>query len=114
MTGLVRARYTLEFKEEAVRLVLEGQTVSSMAKTLIFRIRRCITGSRQKRREARGAPDRQCEQLRRLAAASCHDWRERPPHGGAGYPAIEWIGASEAKGESVMPLAIGSLASPRY
>ena len=50
MTGLVRARYTLEFKEEAVRLVLEGQTVSSMAKTLIFRIRRCITGSRQKRR----------------------------------------------------------------
>jgi transposase-like protein len=44
MTGLVRARYTLEFKEEAVRLVLEGQTVSSMAKTLIFRIRRCITG----------------------------------------------------------------------
>ena len=34
MTGLVRARYTLEFKQEAVRLVRGGQTVSSMAKTL--------------------------------------------------------------------------------
>ena len=33
MTGLVRARYTLEFKE-AVRLVRGGQTVSSGAKTL--------------------------------------------------------------------------------
>jgi len=29
MTGLVRARYTLEFKQEAVRLVRGGQTVSS-------------------------------------------------------------------------------------
>jgi transposase-like protein len=37
MTGLVWARYTLEFKEEAVRLFLEGHNVSSMAKTLIFR-----------------------------------------------------------------------------
>ena len=44
MTGLVRARYTLEFKQEAVRLVRGGQTVSSVAKTLVFRIRRCITG----------------------------------------------------------------------
>jgi transposase-like protein len=34
MTGLVRARYTLEFKQEAVRLVRGGQTVSSVAKTL--------------------------------------------------------------------------------
>ena len=34
MTGLVRARYTLEFKQEAVRLVWGGQTVSSVAKTL--------------------------------------------------------------------------------
>jgi len=31
---LVRARYTLEFKQEAVRLVRGGQTVSSVAKTL--------------------------------------------------------------------------------
>jgi len=28
MTGLVRARYTLEFKQEVVRLVRGGQTVS--------------------------------------------------------------------------------------
>ena len=34
MTGLVRARYTLEFKKEAVRLVRGGQTVCSVAKTL--------------------------------------------------------------------------------
>jgi transposase len=34
MTGLVRARYTLEFKQEAVRLVRGGQTVSCVAKTL--------------------------------------------------------------------------------
>ena len=34
MTGMVRARYTLEFKQEAVRLVRGGQTVSSVAKTL--------------------------------------------------------------------------------
>ena len=34
MTGLVWARYTLEFKQEAVRLVRGGQTVSSVAKTL--------------------------------------------------------------------------------
>ena len=34
MTGLVRARYTLELKQEAVRLVRGGQTVSSVAKTL--------------------------------------------------------------------------------
>ena len=34
MTGLVRARYTLEFKQEAVRLVRGGQTVSLVAKTL--------------------------------------------------------------------------------
>jgi len=29
MTGLVRARYTLEFKQEAVRLVRGGQTISA-------------------------------------------------------------------------------------
>ena len=34
MTGLVRARYTLEFKQKAVRLVRGGQTVSLVAKTL--------------------------------------------------------------------------------
>jgi len=34
MTGLVQARYSLEFKQEAVRLVRGGQTVSSVAKTL--------------------------------------------------------------------------------
>src|SRR5450830_701664 len=34
MMGMVRARYTLEFKQEAVRLVRGGQTVSSVAKTL--------------------------------------------------------------------------------
>jgi transposase-like protein len=34
MMGMVRARYTLEFKQEAVRLVRGGQTVSSAAKSL--------------------------------------------------------------------------------
>ena len=36
MTGLVRARYTLEFKQEAVRLVRGGQTVSSVARRWVF------------------------------------------------------------------------------
>jgi transposase len=34
MTGIVRARYTLEFKQEAIRLVQGGQTVALAAKTL--------------------------------------------------------------------------------
>ena len=34
MTGMARARYTLEFKQEAIRLVQGGQTVASAAKTL--------------------------------------------------------------------------------
>lgn len=34
MTGIVRARYTLEFKQEAVRLVHGGQSVSSVARGL--------------------------------------------------------------------------------
>ncbi len=34
MTGMVRARYTLEFKQEAVRLVRGGQSLSSVARGL--------------------------------------------------------------------------------
>ena len=34
MTGFVRARYTLEFKQEAVRLVRGGQSLSSVARGL--------------------------------------------------------------------------------
>ncbi|MGL4440518.1 MAG: transposase, partial [Bosea sp. (in: a-proteobacteria)] len=34
MTGIVRARYTLEFKQEAVRLVRGGQSLSSVARGL--------------------------------------------------------------------------------
>jgi transposase len=34
MTKTTRARYTLEFKQEAVRLVEGGQTQASVAKTL--------------------------------------------------------------------------------
>ena len=34
MTRIARARYTLEFKQEAIRLVQGGQTVASAAKTL--------------------------------------------------------------------------------
>jgi len=34
MTGIVRARYTLEFKQEAVRLVRAGQSLSSVARGL--------------------------------------------------------------------------------
>jgi transposase len=34
MTGFVRARYTLEFKQEAVRLVCGGQSLSSVAQGL--------------------------------------------------------------------------------
>ena len=51
-----------------------------------------------------GKPARQ----RCLLAASCRD-RESPVYGGAGYAAIKRIGASEVKGVSVMPLAIGFL-----
>ncbi len=34
MNGLVRGQYTLEFKQEAVRLVRGGETISSVAKIL--------------------------------------------------------------------------------
>lgn len=34
MTKTTRARYTLEFKQEAVRLVEDGQSQASVAKTL--------------------------------------------------------------------------------
>lgn len=34
MNGLVRGQYTLEFKQEAVRLVRAGEAISSVAKTL--------------------------------------------------------------------------------
>ena len=34
MTGIMRARYTLEFKQEAVRLVGGGQSLSSVARGL--------------------------------------------------------------------------------
>ena len=34
MTGIVRARYTLELKQEAIRLVEGGQTVSLAAETM--------------------------------------------------------------------------------
>jgi transposase len=34
MTKTSRARYTLEFKQEAVRLVENGQSVAAMARTL--------------------------------------------------------------------------------
>jgi transposase len=34
MSKAVRARYTLEFKQEAVRLVTGGQSIASVARTL--------------------------------------------------------------------------------
>lgn len=34
MSGPVRARYTLEFKQEAVRLVVGGQSISGVARSL--------------------------------------------------------------------------------
>ena len=34
MNGSVRGKYTLEFKQEAVRLVRGGEAISSVAKTL--------------------------------------------------------------------------------
>ena len=44
MTGMARARYTLEIKQEAIRPVQGGQTVASAAKTLEFSHKRCTTG----------------------------------------------------------------------
>jgi transposase-like protein len=46
MTKSTRARYTLEFKEEAVRLVTSGERVAP--RILACRSRRCITGLRQR------------------------------------------------------------------
>ena len=34
MTGIARARYALEFKQEAIRLLQGGQAAASAAKTL--------------------------------------------------------------------------------
>jgi transposase-like protein len=46
MTKSTRARYTLEFKEEAVRLVTSGERVAP--RILACRSRRCIIGLRQR------------------------------------------------------------------
>jgi hypothetical protein len=46
MTKSTRARYTLEFKEEAVRLVTNGERVAPGI--LACRSRRYITGLRQR------------------------------------------------------------------
>jgi hypothetical protein len=46
MTKSTRARYTLEFKEEAVRLVTGGERVAPGI--LACRSRRCITGLRRR------------------------------------------------------------------
>ena len=46
MTKTSRARYTLEFKQEAVQLVKNGQSIAAVARTLEWLTRRCSTGSR--------------------------------------------------------------------
>jgi hypothetical protein len=46
MTKSTRARYTLEFKEEAIRLITSGERVAP--RILACRSRRCITGLRQR------------------------------------------------------------------
>ena len=48
MTKSTRARYTLEFKEEAVRLVTGGEQAATVARNLACRSRRCITGLMQR------------------------------------------------------------------
>ena len=50
MTKTVRARYTLEFKQEAVRLVKGGQSIAATAGSWTCLSRRCSTGSRQSSR----------------------------------------------------------------
>jgi len=47
MTKTVRARYTLEFKQEAVRLVEGGQSIAATAGSWTWWSRRCSTGSRR-------------------------------------------------------------------
>jgi transposase len=46
MIKATRARYTLEFKQEAVRLVESGQSIAAASRTLGLVERRCSTGSR--------------------------------------------------------------------
>ena len=52
MSKTVRARYTLEFKQEAVRLVTGGQSIAAAARTLGVVNRRCSTGSRLSDKES--------------------------------------------------------------
>ncbi len=46
MTKTVRSRYTLEFKQEAVRLVQSGQSMAAVSRSLGLVSRPCSTGSR--------------------------------------------------------------------
>ena len=41
MTKTSRARYTLEFKQEAVRLVGNGQSIAAVARTLAALVQQC-------------------------------------------------------------------------
>lgn len=47
MTKTARARYTLEFKQEAVRLVEGGQSIAAAARTLGVVEQHCSIGSRR-------------------------------------------------------------------
>jgi transposase-like protein len=53
MTNAVRARYTLEFKQEALRLVEAGQSIAAAARTLGMVAKHSTTGSR---RSAKASP----------------------------------------------------------
>ena len=46
MTKATRARYTLEFKQEAVRLMESGQSIAAASRTLGLVEQTCSTGSR--------------------------------------------------------------------
>jgi transposase-like protein len=48
MTKPLRARYTLEFKQKAVRLVDNGQSIAAAARTLGVVDQTLLTGSRRK------------------------------------------------------------------
>ena len=47
MTKATRARYTFEFKQEAVRPVESGQSIELRQEAWVWLSRRCSTGSRR-------------------------------------------------------------------
>ena len=76
MTKTTRARYTLEFQQEAVRLVEAGQSIALAARTLCVVEQTLFNGVKAKRLgKLKGADSKPVAPSRRRSAGCGPSWR---------------------------------------